>query len=201
MTSQTPTELDAVRQSAEQVTRFLTAWCDGDESALECLTPLIYEELRRLARRSMRRERPDHTLQSTALVHEAYLRLVGQDVRWNGRAHFFAIAAQMMRRILVDHARAQCAEKRGAGVAPVSLEVEVAAAERQGVDLLALDEALTRLAQVDPLRSRIVELRFFSGLSKEETGAALGISTATVQRQWTGAKVWLQHAMRPPNNR
>jgi RNA polymerase sigma factor (TIGR02999 family) len=186
-------------EQSEQVTQLLVAWRQGDENALELLTPLVYDELRRLARRSMRRERPEHTLQSTALVHEAYIRLVNQDVQWSGRAHFFAVAAQMMRRILVDHARAQAADKRGAGAPRVSLDVELAAAQQQNVDMLALDEALEKLAQVDPLRCRIVELRFFSGLSKEETAEVLAISPATVQRQWAGAKVWLQHEMRQRN--
>jgi|SRR4051794_23969272 RNA polymerase sigma factor (TIGR02999 family) len=196
MSFQIPPSSSHGAQNSAEVTQLLSAWRQGDESALESLTPLVYDELRRLARRSMRRERPEHTLQSTALVHEAYIRLVGQDVQWSGRAHFFAIAAQMMRRILVDHARAQTADKRGAGLPHVSLDVEVAAAEQQDVDMLALDEALERLAKVDPLRSRIVELRFFSGLTKEETAEVLSISPATVQRQWAGAKVWLQHEMR-----
>jgi RNA polymerase sigma factor (TIGR02999 family) len=200
MTGDTPLDMDRGIEPSSQVTQLLTAWCDGDEGALETLTPMIYEELRRLARRSMRRERPEHTLQSTALVHEAYIRLIGQAVKWNGRAHFFAIAAQMMRRILVDHARAQAAEKRGAGLPRVPMDVELAASEQQDIDMLALDEALKRLAVVDPQRSRIVELRFFSGLSKEETATVLSISPATVQRQWAGAKVWLQHEMRQRNS-
>jgi RNA polymerase sigma-70 factor (ECF subfamily) len=181
---------------SQQLTRLLVAWSNGEASALEELTPLIYDELRSLARRYMRRERSDHTLQNTALVHEAYLRLIEQDVQWNSRLHFFAIAAQMMRRILVDHARAHSAEKRGAGMPRVSLDVEVASSQKEEIDLLALDEALDRLSAVDPQRSRIVELRFFGGLSKEECAQVMGISPATVQRQWAGTKAWLHHELR-----
>jgi RNA polymerase sigma factor (TIGR02999 family) len=178
-----------------RVTQLLVAWSHGDEGALETLTPLVYDELRRLARSYMRRERAGHTLQSTALVHEAFMRLVDQNVRWNSRAHFFGIAAQMMRRILVDHAKAQSAAKRGAGAPRIEFDEGLAASPQRDVDLLALDEVLDRLAKVDPQRSRIVELRFFGGLSNEESAEVLGVSPATVQRQWSGARAWLHHEL------
>jgi RNA polymerase sigma factor (TIGR02999 family) len=177
------------------VTQLLVAWSQGDKGALEALTPLVYEELRRLARSYMRRERPGHTLQSTALVHEAFVRLIDQRVAWNSRAHFYGIAAQMMRRILVDHAKAQGAAKRGAGAARIELNESLAASPQRDVDLLALDEALECLTKIDPQRSRIVELRFFGGLSNEESAEVLGVSPVTVQRQWSGARAWLYHKL------
>ena len=180
---------------SHRVTELLVAWSKGDERALDALTPLIYDELRRLARSYMRQERAGHTLQSTALVHEAFLRLVDQRVQWNSRAHFFGIAAQMMRRILVDHAKAQSTAKRGAGAVLIELEEGLATAPNRDVDLLALDEALERLTKVDPQRSRIVELRFFAGLSNEESAEVLGVSPATIQRQWAGARAWLFHEL------
>lgn len=180
---------------SHRVTGLLVAWSQGDEKALEQLMPLVYDELRRLARAYMRRERPGHTLQSTALVHEAFMRLVDQNVQWNSRAHFFGIAAQMMRRILVDHAKAQAAAKRGAGAQCIELDERLVAASEKEVDILALDEALDRLAQIDPQRSRIVEMRFFGGLSYDETALVLGVSPATVQRQWSGARAWLYHEL------
>jgi RNA polymerase sigma factor (TIGR02999 family) len=180
---------------SHRVTELLVAWSKGDERALDALTPLVYDELRRLARSYMRQERAGHTLQSTALVHEAFLRLVDQRVKWNSRAHFFGIAAQMMRRILVDHAKAQSAAKRGAGAVRIELEEGLATAPNRDVDLLALDEALERLTKVDPQRSRIVELRFFGGLSNEESAEVLGVSPATIQRQWAGARAWLFHEL------
>jgi len=180
---------------SHRVTELLVAWSKGDERALDALTPLVYGELRRLARSYMRQERAGHTLQSTALVHEAFLRLVDQRVQWNSRAHFFGIAAQMMRRILVDHAKAQSTAKRGAGAVRIELEEGLATAPNRDVDLLALDEALERLTKVDPQRSRIVELRFFAGLSNEESAEVLGVSPATIQRQWAGARAWLFHEL------
>jgi RNA polymerase sigma factor (TIGR02999 family) len=147
---------------SHRVTELLVAWSKGDERALEALTPLVYDELRRLARSYMRQERAGHTLQSTALVHEAFLRLIDQRVQWNSRAHFFGIAAQMMRRILVDYAKAQSAAKRGAGALRIELDEGLATAPNRDVDLLALDEALERLTKVDSQRSRIVELRFLA---------------------------------------
>jgi RNA polymerase sigma factor (TIGR02999 family) len=180
---------------SHRVTQLLLAWSQGDKGALEALTPLVYDELRRLARSYMRQERPGHTLQATALVHEAFVRLIGQRVEWNSRAHFYGIAAQMMRRILVDHAKAQSAAKRGAGSPRIELDERLAASPQRDVDLLALDEALERLAKIDPQRSRIVELRFFGGLSNEESAEVLGVSPATVQRQWSGARAWLYHEL------
>jgi RNA polymerase sigma factor (TIGR02999 family) len=180
------------------VTALLVAWSKGDERALDALAPLVYDELRRLARSYMRQERPGHTLQSTALVHEAFLRLIDQRVQWNSRAHFFGIAAQMMRRILVDHAKAQSAAKRGSGAIRIELDEGLAASPQRDVDLLALDEALERLTKVDPQRSRIVELRFFAGLSNEESAEVLGVSPATIQRQWAGARAWLFHELSAP---
>jgi len=154
--------------------------------------PVVYNELRRLAQRYMRNERPNHTLQPTALVHEAYLRLVGQRaVSWQGRAHFFGVAAQLMRRVLVDHARAQHAEKRGGNESRVELDEALAPSKEKTVELLALDEALNRLAKRDPRQARIVEMRFFGGLSEEETARVLDVSTRTVKRDWTVARAWL----------
>lgn len=172
-------------------------WSNGDRSALEALMPLVYDELHRLASRYLCRERPGHTLQSTALVHEAYLRLIDQrEVRWQNRSHFFGVAAQMIRRILVDHARSHQAAKRGAGAVKLSLDEAVAAAgQSQDVDLVALDDALNRLAQFDLQQGRIVELRFFAGLSIEETAEVLHISPATVKRDWVMAKAWLFREM------
>lgn len=154
--------------------------------------PMVYGELHRLARRYLRRERSDHTLQSTALVHEAYLRLVDQKgVQWQNRAHFFAVAAQMIRRILVDHARTHNAEKRGGGACKLALDEAIAVPQRRDLNLVALDEAIDGLAAIDPQQGRIVELRFFGGLSIEETAEVLSISPATVKRDWAVAKAWL----------
>jgi len=180
-----------------EVTRILQAWGRGDQQAVDRLMPLVYGELRRLARHYLRRERPDHTLQPTALVHEAYLRLVDQrGVTWQNRAHFFGVAAQAMRRILVDHARRHHAAKRGGPAFKVWLDDVVIAAKERSDDLLALDDALNRLAAMDPRQGQIVELRLFSGLTVEETAEALGISPATVKREWTSAKAWLTRELR-----
>ena len=174
------------------VTRLLADWSNGDRRALDELLPLVYGELRRLAAAYLRRERSMHTLQSTALVHEAFLRMVNQrDVEWRGRAHFFGIAAQMIRRILVDHARAQRTAKRGSGAMRLELDESLAAAQQRDLDLIALDDALARLAEMDERQSRIVELRFFAGLSVEDTAEVMGISTATVKREWASARAWL----------
>jgi RNA polymerase sigma factor (TIGR02999 family) len=168
------------------------SWSAGNQAALDQLAPLVYDELRRLAGRYLRNERPGHTLQSTDLVHEAYLRMVDQqNVRWQSRAHFFGIAAQMIRRILVDHARRRHALKRGADAVKLSLDDAIAASGQRDFDLVALDEALENLAKLDPQQSRVVELRFFAGLSIEETAEVLSISPATVKRDWTTAKAWL----------
>lgn len=179
-------------ESRSEVTQLLQQWSAGRQEALDRLLPEIYAELRRLAASYLRRERPEHTLQPTALVHEAFLKLVDQRaVRWQNRAHFFGIAAQAMRRILVDHARAHTAAKRGAGETRVPLETAQLASAMPDIDILALDEALGRLAALDPQQSRVVELRFFGGLTMEETAEVLQISPATVGREWTLAKAWL----------
>jgi RNA polymerase sigma factor (TIGR02999 family) len=180
------------KQSPGPVTLLLKQWQEGNEGALEALMPLVYNELKRVAGSYLRRERPDHTLQSAALVNEAYLRLIDQtQIQWQNKAHFFGIAAQMMRRILVDHARRHKASKRGAGVPTLALDEAVVQAQNQSIDLLGLDEALEALGEVDPQQSRIVELRFFGGLSIEDTANVLGISPATVKRDWAAARAWL----------
>ena len=182
--------------SAPRVTELLLAWGGGDQSAFDNLLPLIYDELRRLAAHYLRRERQGHTLQPTALVHEAYLRLVDQtQTRWENRAHFFGAAAQAMRRILVDHARQHKAAKRGGAEQRVTLDEGLAFAPERGLDLLALEDALIKLEQVDPQRSRLVELRFFGGLSTEEVAEVMGVSAATVSRQWRAAKAWLHREL------
>ena len=174
------------------ITLLLAELQAGDAAAESRLVPLVYDELRRLARRYMRAERVDHTLQPTALVHEAYLRLAGQrKTSWQNRAHFFGVAAQLMRRILVDHARARQAEKRGGSDANVTFDEALVLKPAQNPDVLALDEALMRLAERDPRQSRIVELRFFGGLTEEEIAEVLGISPRTVKRDWTVARAWL----------
>jgi RNA polymerase sigma factor (TIGR02999 family) len=178
--------------SPHVVTRLLVDWGNGDPHALEKLTPLVYQELKRLAARYLRRERREHTLQSTALVHEAWLRLIDQkQVHWQNRAQFFGIAAEMIRRILIDHARGRQAAKRGDGAIKLSLDDALAAPNRRDLDLVALDDALRDLGKLDPQQSRLVELRFFAGLSIEESAEVLGISPATVKREWTAAKAWL----------
>jgi RNA polymerase sigma factor (TIGR02999 family) len=177
----------------QEVTQLLVAWSDGDEQALAALVPLVYDELRRLAHRHLGHERAGHTLQTTELVHEAYLRLVDQkEARWRNRAHFIAIASQMMRRILVDYARARRFAKRGAGARRVSLDEAMVVSDERAADVVALDVALKALAQFDKRKSRMVELRFFGGLSIEETAEVLGVSPGTVMRDWTLAKAWLQ---------
>jgi len=174
------------------VTYLLIQWSKGDSAALEALVPLVYDELRRLARSYLSREKPGHTLSSTALVHEAYLRMVKQkDVTWQNRAHFFGVAARMMRRILVDHARKHKFAKRGGGAMTLSLDEAVAPAPERELDLVALDDALEALAKLDERQSRMVELRFFGGLSIEETSEVLGVSAPTVKRQWASARAWL----------
>ena len=176
----------------QSVTQLLIGWSNGDKEALDALLPLVYDELRRQASRYLRRERVGHTLQTTALIHEAYLKLVDQrSVHWQNRAHFFGIAAQLMRRILVDHARTRTRAKRGGSDVRVSLSDATLKSPGQNLDIVALDEALERLARLDEQQSRIVELRFFSGLTVEETAEVMGISTATVKRDWSMAKAWL----------
>lgn len=181
-----------MNQTQTEITQLLQKWQEGNNEALETLMPLVYAELKRLAGSYLRRERPDHTLQSAALVNEAYLRLVDQtQTQWQNKAHFFGIAAQMMRRILADHARGHNAAKRGAGMPELELNEAVAQAQTKSVDLLDLEEALQKLEKLDAQQGKIVELRFFSGLSIEDTANVLGISPATVKRDWAAARAWL----------
>ena len=175
-----------------EITELLLKWRSGDASALERLIPLVYNELRRLARQCMRQERAGHTLQTTALVNEAYLRLVKSSrVDWHDRAHFFAVAAQLMRRVLVDEARKRNFQKRGGEFTRLTLSDEVLPAQQQEIDLIALDEALERLAQFAPRKCKVVEMRFFGGLSIDQTSAVLGVSVDIVKREWRTAKLWL----------
>jgi|SRR2546427_10051076 len=185
----------------QQVTQLLVAWSDGDQTARDELIPLVYEELHRLAHHYMNRERPGHTLQTSALVNEAFVKLVDQrDVRWQNRAHFFGIAAQMMRRILVDHARSRQSAKRGGDLRQVSLNEATIVSDQRAADVVALDEALKNLAAIDQRKSQIVELRYFGGLSTEETAEVLKVSPGTVNRDWTLAKAWLRREMTVAGN-
>ncbi|MDQ1612260.1 MAG: hypothetical protein QOG00_2191 [Pyrinomonadaceae bacterium] len=179
--------------SPQEITRLLLAWGDGDESALAALTPLVYAELRRRAHRYMSGERAGHTLQTTALVNEAYLRLVdSQNVRWQNRAHFFAVSAELMRRILVDFARSRGYQKRGGGARRVELdEAAYVVADDRGAEMVALDEALKVLAELDARQARVVELRYFGGLSDADSAEVLKVSVGTVRRDWTLARAWL----------
>jgi RNA polymerase sigma factor (TIGR02999 family) len=180
------------QEHSNQVTQLLVRWRGGDREALDDLMPLVYNELRRVAQRYLQRERTGHTLQGTALVHEAYVRLVGDNApQWQNRAHFFAVAAQVMRRILVEHARSHGAAKRGAGVCKVTLSAAESFSGRTDVDIVALDDALKTLAEMDPQQSRVVELKFFAGLSNEDASQVLGISASTVKRDWSTARAWL----------
>jgi len=182
--------------STKEITQLLVAWSDGDKSALEELTPLVYEELHRLAHRYMRGERAGHTLQTTALVNEAYSRLIDwKNVRWQNRAHFFGVSAQLMRRILVDFARTRDYQKRGAGMRAVTLNEAINVSNEKGVDLVALDEALTALAELDQRQSKVIELRFFGGLTNEEAAEVLKVSVATVRRDWSLARAWLHREL------
>jgi RNA polymerase sigma factor (TIGR02999 family) len=184
------------REPSSPVTELLVRWRGGDREALEELMPLVYEELRRLAHHYLRQERDDHTLQSTALVHEAYLRLAGQNPpQWQNRAHFFGIAAHIMRQILVEYARGRSAAKRGGNALTLTLDEAVALPQQMDVDVVALDQALNELSDLDAQQSRIVELRFFAGLTIEDTSEVLGISPATVKRDWVTARAWLFRAM------
>ena len=180
------------------VTEMLAEWSDsGDRQALDQLIPVVYDELRRQASRYLQRERHGHTLQTTALVHEAYVRLIDQaGVRWQNRAHFFAIAAEMMRRILVDHARRRGAAKRGGDALKLTLNEDLNASGERDLDLISVDEALTKLAALDQQQARVVELRFFGGLNVEETAEVLGISARTVKRDWQVAKSWIRRELR-----
>ena len=179
------------RADKDQVGKLLRAWSDGDTSALERLTPIVYDELHRLARRYMRGERPGHSLQTTALVNEAYMRLVSYErMQWQDRTHFFAVSAQVMRRILVEHARRHNL-KRGGGVPHVSLDEAALVGGDRAADLVALDDAMDTLAKVDPRKAQVVEMRFFGGLNVDETADVLKVSPATVMRDWSTAKAWL----------
>jgi RNA polymerase sigma factor (TIGR02999 family) len=181
----------------KSITQLLVAWSEGDRAALDELVPRVHSELRRIARNYMRGERKRHTLQTTALINEAYVRLVDQKhVKWQNRAHFLAIASELMRRILVDYARRHQSHKRGAGAVQVTLSEAAEVSNQRTPDLVALDEALTSLAEIDPRRSRVVELRFFGGLSIEETAEVLKVSDTTVERDWTIAKAWLHKTLK-----
>ncbi len=181
----------------EGVTQLLLAWNDGDESALERLVPLVYEELHRLAKRQMERESPDHNLQTTALINEAYLRLVGlKNVQWQNRAHFFALCARLMRRILVDFARSRRYTKRGGGRQPISLNESLVVSPQLSADLVAVNDVLNALTTIDARKGQVVELRFFGGLTAEETAAVLKVSPDTVRRDWKLAKAWLLRELR-----
>ena len=183
--------------NTDHVTGLLLEWQQGDDRALEKLTPLVYDEIRRIAHRFMQRERDGHTLQTTALVNEAYIRLLGQqNVDWNSRSHFFAVAAQVMRHVLVDHARRRNYLKRGGEFQQVPIEDVVLMSDARASELIALDEALDQLAQIDHRKARVVALRYFGGLSLEETASVLDISVMTVRREWRAAKAWLFNAVK-----
>ena len=185
-----------------EITQILLNWKEGDEAAFEELIPLVYPELQRLARSHMRRENPGHTLQTSALINEAYLRLIDQqDVQWQDRGHFFAVAATIMRHILTDHARGHSRNKRGAGAPHVPLDEAEALAQERAAEIIALDEALKILAAVDARKSQIVELRFFGGLTVEETAEVMGLSPITIKRQWRSAKAWLHTEVGKKNAR
>jgi len=180
----------------QEVTVLLQAWTEGDEAALEKLTPLIYDEMRRMARHYMSRERSSPTLETGAILNEAFLRLVHwKNARWQNRSHFYGLAAQMMRRVLVDHARSRGYGKRGGGIRPIALDEAVVVSPERSSDMVALDDALVRLASVDERKSKVVELRFFGGLSVEETAEVLEVSVHIVARDWTLAKAWLQREL------
>jgi RNA polymerase sigma factor (TIGR02999 family) len=188
--------VEADPSTSRDVTALLRAWGKGDESALEHLTPLVYDQLHRIARNHMAREQGGHTLQTTALIHEAYLRLVDvRGVQWQDRAHFFAISAQLMRRILIDFARSRDSQKRGGGTPTISLDEAPSVGEQRDTDLVALDTALKALGELDERASKVVELKFFGGLNTEETAEVLQVSTQTVLRDWKFAKVWLLREM------
>ncbi|MGI8919432.1 MAG: sigma-70 family RNA polymerase sigma factor [Pyrinomonadaceae bacterium] len=187
--------------SSNEVTQLLVAWSNGDSSARDSLMPLVHDELRRLAHRYMNRERGNHTLQTSALVNEAYLRLIDQkDVHWQNRAHFFGIAAQIMRRILVDYARKRAFAKRGGNMQAVSFDEAMIVSPERAAEVVALDDALNCLAELDQRKSQIIELRFFGGLSIEETAEVLGVSAGTVMRDWTFAKAWLRREITNQNH-
>ncbi len=182
--------------SSTQVTQLLGRWRSGDREALDALVPLVYDELKRIAQRYLRNERHGHTLQSTALVHEAYVRLTNQQLpQWQNRAHFFAVAAQLMRQILVDHARAHRADKRGGGACKLTMKEAEQSPQKVDVDVIALDDALKTLSELDVQQGKVVELKFFGGLSIEETAEVLGVSASTVKRDWITARAWLHREL------
>ena len=186
--------------SSNDITQLLAAWGNGDQNALDQLMPLVYSELHRMAHRHMKKERPGHTLQTSALLNEVFLRLVDQrNVTWKSRAHFFAIAAQVMRRILVDYARSRSSAKRAGNARQVSFNEELIVSEQRSADILELHDALNELATIDERKSKVVELKFFGGLSIEETAEVLGVSPGTVMRDWTLSKAWLRLAMAKSN--
>ncbi len=187
--------MDDVDKSSQHVTELLAAWSEGDNSALEKLLPLVEAELHRLAHRYMSKERRDHTLQTTALVNEAYLKLVEQRVNWRNRSHFFAIAAQIMRRILIDYARKKLGPQRGGGAKALSLEEVAVLSDDRASDLVALDDALQQLSRLDPRKSQVVELRYFGGLSVEEIATVLQVSPDTISRDWRRAKAFLRREL------
>jgi RNA polymerase sigma factor (TIGR02999 family) len=187
-------------QSPEQITGLLQAWRNGNREALDELVPMVYDELRRIAHRYMRQQAAGQTLQTTAVVHEAYMRLAGQgEVAWQNRAHFYGVCAQVMRSLLVDRARARGAAKRGGGQYKVSVSDGLAASNNPDIDIVALDDALERFAAIDPRKARIVELRYFGGLTVEETAAFLDLSPITIKREWLKAKAWLYNELRQEN--
>jgi RNA polymerase sigma factor (TIGR02999 family) len=187
-----PSAHQEIDETQQQITERLIAWNSGDAAALDDVINAVYQELRRMADRYLRLERPDHTLQPTALVHEAYFRLIDQtQVNWRNRAHFFGVAAQMMRRILVDYARTKKRDKRGGPARPLSIDEVMDVSKERAADLVVLDEALASLTEIDPRKGRVVELRFFGGLSVEETAEVLNVSPQTVLRDWKLAKAWL----------
>src|SRR5262249_26822131 len=184
-------------QSPEEITGLLQAWRTGNRDALDKLVPMVYDDLRRIAHRYIRRQAPGQTLQTTAVVHEAYMRLAGQDdVAWQNRAHFYGVCAQVMRSLLVDRARARRAAKRGGGQYKVSVVDDVASSSNRDIDIVALDDALQRLAAMDPRKARIVELRYFGGLTVEEAASFLDLSAITIKREWLKAKAWLYNELR-----
>jgi len=198
LASQSLPRMEQMSSSEEEVTALLRRWRDGDEAALNKLTPLVYDELHRLAHKYIRRERPGHTLQTTALVNEAYVRLVDQNsVDWQNRAHFFGVAAQVMRHILVDYARQQTAVKRGGGVERFNLDEGLIISKESAAELVALDEALKALSNLYPRRSKVVELRYFGGLNNKEASEILNVSETTIERDWRFARAWLFREMRP----
>jgi RNA polymerase sigma factor (TIGR02999 family) len=183
--------------SSKRIDTLLAEWGKGNEEARDALIPVVYDELRRLARRHLWKERPGHTLQSAALVNEAYLRLAGHKApQWRNRAHFFGVAAQLMRHILVDHARSRQAAKRGGGVTRLALDTEFSVATKPTIDIVTLDDALGKLADLDGQQARVIEMRFFGGLSIEETAVVLDVSSATVKRDWVTARAWLQRELK-----